>query len=78
MSQTSDDNAVGSTSDDNAVGSTGDVRVDAVVARLDDLDGLDLTAQLEVFGELHASLVSVLDGVPEPDDSSANPTLPVS
>jgi hypothetical protein len=50
--------------------STGDARVDAVVARLDDLEHLDLPAQLEVFAELQASLATILD---TPQDSQAVP-----
>lgn len=40
----------------------GDLRVDAVVDRLDDLDNLELPAQLDVFTDLHAALAQILDG----------------
>ena len=43
---------------------TGDERVDGLLGRMDDLDGLDLPAQLEVFTELQASLAAILDEVP--------------
>lgn len=46
---------------ENPRGPTGDPRVDAAVARLDDLESLDLPAQLEVFTELHGSLATILD-----------------
>ena len=51
---------------------TGDQRVDAVVAKLDDLDNVDLPAQLEVLADLQASLAQLLDDEPildmEPGD----------
>jgi len=43
---------------------TGDQRVDAVVAKLDDLDNVDLPAQLEVLADLQASLAQLLDDEP--------------
>ncbi|MDX6298617.1 MAG: hypothetical protein QOI51_2474 [Nocardioidaceae bacterium] len=52
---------------------TGDDRVDAVVARLGDLDGLGLEAQLDAFTEMHASLAAVLDTENIADDGSAPP-----
>lgn len=57
----------------------GDPRVDAAVARLVDLDSLDLPAQLEVFTQLQASLAAVLDspdpavGRPDQPDAAAPP-----
>lgn len=45
----------------------GDERVDAVVARLDELGELDLPVQLEVFSELHTSLAAVLEADTEPE-----------
>lgn len=41
--------------------STGDARVDAAVARLDDLDERDLHDQAEVYDAIHRDLADVLD-----------------
>lgn len=49
-----------------------DERVDAVVSRLDQLDDLDLPAQLQLFSELHTSLAAVLDADPEPDSAGGS------
>ncbi|MBA2444394.1 MAG: hypothetical protein H0V49_03575 [Nocardioidaceae bacterium] len=45
---------------------TGDQRVDGAVARLDQLDELDLDEHGQVYDEISAALHDVLDGAPEP------------
>jgi hypothetical protein len=62
----------------------GDPRVDALVARLADLDNIDLPAQLDVFTEVHAGLADLLDAEPPaaaatdvaevPADAAPSPT----
>ena len=42
--------------------STADARVDAVIGRLDGLDGLELTDRLAAFVEMGSELAAVLDG----------------
>jgi hypothetical protein len=39
----------------------GDERVDAALARLDELDGVDISAHAGIYDEVHRSLVAVLD-----------------
>lgn len=46
--------------DTTAIVSTGDPRVDAALARLDDLERTDLHEHAEVFGDIHARLVAAL------------------
>jgi hypothetical protein len=55
---------------------TGDDRVDAVVARLGDLDDLGLEAQLDAFTEMHASLAAVLDTENIADDGRDDGSAP--
>jgi hypothetical protein len=40
---------------------TGDERVDAALARLDELDGVDISGHAGIYDEVHRSLVAVLD-----------------
>jgi hypothetical protein len=47
----------------------GDPRVEAVVARLDGVDGLELADQARAFGEMQAELAAVLDS-----DEETGPT----
>ncbi|MGH3471681.1 MAG: hypothetical protein ACRDPG_06515 [Nocardioidaceae bacterium] len=56
--------------------STGDVAVDAAVARLADLDSLDLDAHAAVYEQIHQDLHQALDANPSPDSnpSPANPS----
>ena len=49
-----------------ATASPGDPRVDAALAGLDELDGLDLPAQLEVFTDLQDRLAQILDTPDKP------------
>ena len=48
-----------------APATTGDPRVDVQLARLQDLDNLDLPAQLDVFTDLQAELSVILDSSDE-------------
>jgi glycerol 3-phosphatase-2 len=62
-------------SDDGAAGgseTTVDPRVDAAVARLDELESLDLPGQLEVFTDLQSALATVLDS-PDVLESDSEP-----
>jgi hypothetical protein len=46
----------------------GDRRVDDALGRLDDLDGADVCAHVDIYDEVHRSLAAVLDdpaAVPE-------------
>jgi len=55
--------------------STGDGRVDTALARLGQLDDLDLDEHAQVFDEISASLQDVLDEDPLDRSSSALPRL---
>jgi hypothetical protein len=50
---------------------TGDARVDVALTRLQDLDGLDLPAQLEVFTDVQAELAVILDSAEDAGSQSA-------
>jgi hypothetical protein len=50
---------------DDARATTSDPRVDVALERLQDLESLDLPAQLDVFNDLQAALARILDS-PEP------------
>ncbi|MFC5187757.1 hypothetical protein [Actinomadura harenae] len=52
---------------------TGDPRVDAVVARLDELAGLPVPAHVEVFADVHQRLQELL--VSADDDGESVPSL---
>jgi hypothetical protein len=48
--------------DGDAAFSTGDAQVDAALGRLDELDERPLDEHADVYGDIHRSLGSVLDG----------------
>ncbi|MEV5575393.1 hypothetical protein AB0L06_35595 [Spirillospora sp. NPDC052269] len=51
---------------------TGDPRVDAVVARLDELSGLPVPAHVEVFADVHQRLQELLVSADEDGDGVAS------
>lgn len=55
-----------------APGPTGDPRVDAVVARLDELAGLPVPAHVEVFADVHQRLQELLVSADEEGDTVAS------
>lgn len=52
---------------------TGDPRIDAALRPLEELDDLDLTAQLTAFSEVHGLLAAALDIADSIEDAPVRP-----